>query len=64
MDEVVNEHAAAVILGVAVRTMRQWRYTRQGPTWLKLGPGRMAAVRYRVSDLERFLRDSTVGGGA
>lgn len=61
---VVDERGAAEFLGVEVRTMRTWRIERRGPAWLKYGPGRAGAVRYRITDLEAFLASSTVEPGS
>jgi predicted DNA-binding transcriptional regulator AlpA len=61
----MNEHQAAALLGVAVKTLRNWRCRGDGPKFVKLGGGRM--VRYRESDLsafiERDVRASTSDGG-
>lgn len=58
--DVFDEHAAAAELGVEVKTMQKWRREGRGPRWMKYGPGRAAAVRYRRSDLEEFKRSSVV----
>ena len=49
----MNEHQAAALLGVAVKTLRNWRCRGDGPKFVKLGGGRM--VRYRESDLTAFI---------
>ncbi|MFI7452335.1 helix-turn-helix transcriptional regulator [Nonomuraea sp. NPDC049714] len=48
------------------RTLEKWRYQRRGPRWIKMGDGRTAPVRYRWSDVEKWLdeRTVTVGGAA
>lgn len=61
--EVLDEYGAAAAIGVEVRTLRKWRQGGIGPSYLKLGPGRMSAVRYRRVDLERFLAASVVDPG-
>jgi predicted DNA-binding transcriptional regulator AlpA len=49
----MNEHQAAALLGVAVKTLRNWRCRGDGPKFVKLGGGRL--VRYRQSDLTDFI---------
>lgn len=41
----------AAYLGVAEKTLRQWRYLKTGPKFTKAG-GR---IRYRWSDVEKYL---------
>jgi predicted DNA-binding transcriptional regulator AlpA len=52
-DDVVNEHQAAKILGLAVQTIRNYRCSRNpdAPAYYKLG----RSVRYRVGDLLDYL---------
>ena len=47
---------AAKLLGLHYVTLQKWRVRGCGPPFLRLG-GR--AVRYRVSDLERWMRRHT-----
>ena len=49
-DRLLDEHKAAALLRMAVRTLRRWRWARQGPCYYKIG----AAVRYAPADLESF----------
>lgn len=57
-SRLVNEKAAAVILGVTAGTLGVWRCTRRYPLpYTKIG----RAVRYRVEDLEQFIQSRTVG---
>lgn len=46
---------AAAYLGLKPPTLRSWRCRGVGPTFVKLGPGRNAAVRYDPIDLEEFV---------
>lgn len=48
----LTEHEAAERLRLKVRTLRNWRWTGGGPSWVKL----MGAVRYKASDLEAFIK--------
>lgn len=59
-DELLNPTQVATILGVPETTLSQWRYLRKGPRWAKVG----RHVRYRRSDLGRWLDDQSRGGDA
>lgn len=53
----VTEKVAAEVLGVAVGTLQVWRCLRRYPLpYTKIG----RAVRYRVEDLDEFIRSRTV----
>jgi len=47
----VDEREAAMRLGLSVKTLRRWRWSRRGPAWVKVG----AAVRYAPEDLSAFI---------
>ena len=55
-DRLVPTAEAALLLGVAPKTMREWRSKRTGPTPLSLGTGKRARVVYRFSVLESWAR--------
>ena len=66
-DRLVATAEAAMLLGLAAKTLREWRSQRKGPAALKMGTGRRARVLYRVSSLEAWIREnvtSIVGGDA
>lgn len=50
--DLVDEREAAAILGVAVTTMRNWRWKEEGPRFRKLGT---RLVRYHRADLQAFI---------
>ena len=50
--ELVDEVEAAAILGIAVRTLRNWRALRKGPHFNKIG---QRMVRYHRADLSAFI---------
>jgi hypothetical protein len=56
--ELVDETEAAAILHTAVRTLRNWRALRKGPSYRKIGE-RM--VRYHRADLAAYQRIMTAG---
>jgi predicted DNA-binding transcriptional regulator AlpA len=56
----LTEREVSDLLGLSVATLRAWRHRGQGPRFLRLG----RAVRYLPSDLEDFVRASTVDASA
>jgi predicted site-specific integrase-resolvase len=44
----VDEHEAAAILGLSVKTLRRWRWAGREVPFIKLG----GAVRYDLADLQ------------
>jgi hypothetical protein len=56
----LNEHEAADLLNLSVKTLRQWRLTGRGPGYVKL----QAAVRYSQSDLADFIESGRRGSTA
>ena len=55
-DRLVSTAEAATLLGLAPKTLREWRSKRTGPAALKLGNGPRARVCYRLSALESYAR--------
>ena len=52
----LSEYEAADILGFSVKTLQRRRWLRETPQFIKLG----RKVRYRLSDLQRFIDQSAV----
>ena len=50
-DPLHRENWAADFLDVKVTTLRKWRWSGEGPPFIKLN----GAVRYRRSDLEAYI---------
>ncbi len=59
-DSLELETQAAKFLTVSVKCLQGWRVSGKGPVFLKLGTGLRSPVRYRHSDLVKFLADSEV----
>lgn len=57
--EILGEEAAAAWLGLAVKTLQNWRYEGRGPKYIKLGAPR-SPVRYRLSDLREYVERCSV----
>lgn len=43
---------------VSVAAIRDWRVKHYGPPGVKFGSGKGGTVRYRLSEVERFERDT------
>ena len=57
--KLLNERETAQYLNLSVATLRTWRSTRRvNLRYHKIG----RAVRYSISDLEKFLQSSAVEG--
>ena len=53
----VGEEEAARILGLAVQTLRNWRFRRIGPNYLKIGN---RAVRYQISEILDYIESRKI----
>jgi predicted site-specific integrase-resolvase len=53
----MNERQAALVLGVSIRTLQQWRLKGRGPSYVRPG-GR--AIRYLLPDLHEYLEQNRV----
>jgi excisionase family DNA binding protein len=57
LETLLNTKEVAVLLGVAPGSLNVWRATRRYPLpYIKVG----RHVRYRLSDVQEFLRSRTV----
>lgn len=56
--DLVTDREAAEILGLAVQTLRNWRYERRGPPYRRIG-GRV--IRYSLRELDAYTRAGTAG---
>ena len=64
-DPLLKTAAAAVLVGLSQKTLRQLRCDRTGPRYFKMGVAQQARAVYRRSDLERWVRErAQVVGGA
>lgn len=53
---ILTDREAAEYLGFQTQTLAVWRMKGKGPAYIKCG----RSIRYRVSDLERWLSERTV----
>ena len=56
MTQLLTEAQAADLLALKPDTLRRWRYQGRGPTFVRVG----ASVRYRITDVERWIAANTV----
>jgi hypothetical protein len=54
-ERLVDEHAAAVWLGVAAATVRRWRWQGGGPAFIRVG----RHVRYTPAALRAYVEHRT-----
>lgn len=57
-DELLTAPQAAEFLTVSVPTLSRWRMVGKGPSFVKFTRAQQGIVRYRRSDLERFVAES------
>jgi predicted DNA-binding transcriptional regulator AlpA len=55
IENLLNEHDVARIIGLSVASVRRWRVLRQGPKYIKIGQ----AVRYRRRDVAAWIENSS-----
>lgn len=51
---------AADVLGVALKTLADWRLTGRGPAYVRLGDGLRAPIRYPADVLDDWITAHTV----
>ena len=56
-EEIFDQRQAAALLTLSPATLASWRSRGRGPAYFRLGS---RAIRYRRSDLERFLERDRV----
>jgi hypothetical protein len=56
-DRLVPREVAAEFLGLSPATLATWASAGCGPAVVKMSAGRSGAVRYRLSELEKFASD-------
>ena len=60
-SQLLTTHQAAGILALQPATLKKWRVLGIGPKYLRVGP---RAVRYRMSDLKKFLTQAKPASNA
>jgi predicted DNA-binding transcriptional regulator AlpA len=60
-DRLLDQREAAEFLSTSPDTLRAWRRDSFGPAFVRLGRSRV--IRYRESDLQRFIEERVVEPG-
>ena len=61
---VLDTIQAAAYLSVAKQTLENWRTLGQGPRFVRFGTGSRAAIRYKITDLDKYIEACAVGRAA
>lgn len=61
LETLLKERLFAEIFGISVACARKWRRQGVGPKWIRIGGPGGRAIRYRLSDLEAYIKENTVG---
>lgn len=59
-DKLLTPDEAAAILDIPIRTLKLWRLDNLGPPYCQFGP---RTIRYRSTDLERWIEQQTITPG-
>jgi len=59
-NEMLSSRDVATWLKIDITTLENWRRVGHGPACSKLAPGPTSPVRYRRSDIEKWLTDCRV----
>ena len=59
--QLLSDVELASFLGIAVQTIRNWRWRGEGPRFVKLGD---RVVRYRPADIQAFIEAGAMAGKA
>ena len=59
-EKLMTPAQVAEYLGLAEGTLQNWRVSRQGPKYVKLGKGRNCKVAYRPADVDAWVMSMTV----
>jgi predicted DNA-binding transcriptional regulator AlpA len=55
MPEVLTPKQVADLLGVSTDSLARWRVLGTGPKFIKLGRSQANLIRYRRSEIDRYL---------
>jgi hypothetical protein len=56
-DDLLNQKEVAAEWGVSEKALEKWRLTGEGPPYIKMGKGRCGRIRYRRSDVSKFVEE-------
>jgi hypothetical protein len=55
LQRLLTTEDVATLFGIAPATVVWWRSQKQGPTWVRLGRGKRAPIRYRPEAVEAYI---------
>ena len=61
--KLLREPEAAKLLGVSVYWLQKQRWLGTGPAYIRVGGRKGGAIRYRLSDLDRWIEENRQGPG-
>ncbi|WUD74601.1 helix-turn-helix domain-containing protein [Streptomyces sp. NBC_00510] len=62
-DELLSPRQVHADYGFSPQTLANWRWTGQGPDYIKQTPGKGGRIKYRRSSIEGWLTAQTVQVG-
>lgn len=61
--KVLHTPEAAVYLGLAPKTLENWRVAKTGPRYARLGSVGRPRIVYRIADLDAWLDEQVISPG-
>lgn len=59
-DNLITDKKAAEITKMSVQTLRNHRCQGIGLPYIKLGHGKRSAIRYRLSDIRKYIEEHMI----
>lgn len=58
--EYLSPREASKLLGISIHLLQKWRSLGVGIPYIKLGQSKSSVIRYRKSDLLKYLNENTI----
>jgi predicted DNA-binding transcriptional regulator AlpA len=55
-EKFISEKEVSVLTGFCVQTLRNWRFQRRGPNYVKVN----RSIRYSISEVLRFMTEKQI----
>jgi len=62
MLDLLTPKQVADLLQIKTQTLEVWRSKHVGPAWIKLGVGKRSPIRYRLDDIEAYIKPYNATG--
>lgn len=56
-SDLLSQKEVAAEWGVSEKALEKWRLTGEGPPYIKMGKGRCGRIRYRRSDITKYVEE-------